>query len=100
MALKELKLRGFDAWRANNLAVRGRAFIGRKGCGDITGYHKITGVRLEVEVKKIGDVLSDDQKKFLESIRMANAYALIAHDNGNGGIYISTVAEYLVKRIK
>jgi len=99
-AIKELEKRGFHVWRANNIAVRGRSFIGKRGCADITGYHKITGIRCECEVKKIGDILSEDQKTFLRSIKEANAHALVAYDNGNGGIYISSLEEYFVKRIK
>lgn len=100
MAIEELTRRGFECWRSNNIAVKGRKFIGKKGCADITGYHNITGLRLECEVKKIGDDLSNDQIIFLNGISDAGAHALIAFDNGNGGIIIGSIAEYYRFRIK
>lgn len=55
----------YELWRQNNLAVPGRKFIGKKGAGDLTGYEIETGIRVEIEIKKVGDVLSDDQAEFL-----------------------------------
>lgn len=82
-AIKVLTLQGYCVWRNNNLAVKGRTFIGRKGCADITGFKRGTGVRIEVEVKKIGDVLSQDQRKFLSEVSEAGGIALIASQNGS-----------------
>lgn len=81
-ALIELQYRGFEAWRQNNLAVRGREFIGRKGIGDISGYQRnpATGIRLEVEIKTISDKLSDDQIKFLGEAQAAGCICMIAHE--------------------
>lgn len=99
-AMCRLKENGFEVWRHNQIGKTNRKFKGAKGCADITGYHKVTGIRLECEVKKIGDKLSDEQKEFLEKIKAANAHALIAHDNGNGGILITSVWDYYRLRIK
>jgi hypothetical protein len=49
-ALKELDLRGAEVWRNNNLAVRGRTFVGRKGVPDIIGFVRATGVFVLCEV--------------------------------------------------
>lgn len=42
-ALKELSYKGYEVWRQNNIAVKGRKFIGRKGVSDIMGFNKRTG---------------------------------------------------------
>lgn len=77
-AIKILSLNGFEVWRNNNLAVKGRKFIGRKGVADITGYEKHTGKRLECEVKAGNDILSKDQHEFLSDVALHGGYALIA----------------------
>lgn len=77
-AMEILTLRGCEVWRTNNIAVKGRKFIGRKGVSDITGYVKATGVAVYVEVKKIGDTLKDDQVFFLTMARKAGAMVMIA----------------------
>jgi len=100
MAITQLKYLGFEVWRANNIAVKGRKFIGKRGCADITGYHKQTGRRLECEVKKIGDDLSAEQKKFLIEISEAGGNAYVAFDNGNGSIRIDDIWSYYRLRIK
>ncbi len=98
-AIAELSFRGFEMWRSKQPSKKGRQFLGKKGAADITGYHRYTGIRCECEIKTIGDSLSDDQKNFLHDVQNAGGYALIAHDNGNGGIYISSIAEYMVRKI-
>lgn len=80
--LKILSLQGYEVWRSNNLAVKGRKFIGRKGVGDITGYCKKTGRRLECEVKKIGDTMKEEQHEFLMGILKAGGIALVARQQG------------------
>ena len=82
-AIKILTLNGFEVWRNNNLAVRGRKFIGRKGAADITGYEKRTGKRCECEVKAGKDILSKDQHEFLSDVALNGGYALIALQEGN-----------------
>lgn len=77
-ALKELAYRGCDCWRQNNIAVRRRTFIGRYGVSDIMGFCKKTGRIVAVEVKTIGDRLSDDQIDFLNDVKKAGGKAYIA----------------------
>lgn len=81
-ALTELKLRGVNAWMQNNLAVRGRKFIGRKGVSDIMGFHSRTGLIVACEVKTINDTFSDEQKEFLTEVKNAGGIALIATQVG------------------
>jgi hypothetical protein len=72
-----LKDGGNEVWRNNNLAVRGRAFIGRKGVPDIIGYSKQYGHFVCCEIKAIGDRLSGDQMMFLEELSMAGGCAML-----------------------
>lgn len=85
-AIQELEIRGYDAWRQNNIAVKGRKFIGREGQSDIIGFNKDTGRFLACESKKNGDVLSDKQHVFLSSVQAAGGNAFVAKDNGAGGV--------------
>jgi hypothetical protein len=81
-ALKELTWRGYDVWIQNNIAVRGRKFIGRRGVPDIIGITK--DARWVVcEVKTLNDRLSDDQIDFLNSVKKAGGEVYIAHQVGN-----------------
>lgn len=82
-ALTELKLRGANVWQQNNLAVRGRKFIGRKGVPDIIGFVNKTGLFVACEVKTIDDVFSDDQIVFMNEIKKAGGTALIATQEFN-----------------
>lgn len=82
-ALTELKLRGANCWMQNNLAVRGRKFIGRKGVSDIIGFVINTGLFVACEVKTINDTFSDDQKQFLTEVKQAGGIALVATQDGN-----------------
>jgi hypothetical protein len=77
MMLEFLKDGGNEVWRNNNLAVRGRAFIGRKGVPDIIGYSKKYGHFVCCEIKAIGDRLSSDQMVFLEQLAMAGGTAML-----------------------
>jgi hypothetical protein len=82
-AIKILSLNGFDVWRSNNLAVKGRKFIGRRGVADITGYEKKTGKRLECEVKAGKDIISKDQHEFLSDVALNGGYAFVASQEGH-----------------
>jgi hypothetical protein len=82
-ALKELAWRGYDCWIQNNLAVRGRKFIGRLGVSDVFGFDKRTARIVACEVKTLNDRLSSDQIKFLNDVKTAGGIALIAHQVGN-----------------
>ena len=77
MMLEYLKDNGNEVWRNNNLAVRGRAFIGRKGVPDIIGYSKKYGHFVCCEIKAIGDRMSADQMVFLEELSMAGGTAML-----------------------
>jgi Holliday junction resolvase len=77
MMLDYLKDNGNEVWRNNNLAVRGRAFIGRRGVPDIIGYNKKYGYFVAVEVKAIGDRASTNQLLFLEQLSMAGGCAML-----------------------
>jgi VRR-NUC domain len=81
-ALKELTWRGYDCWRQNNIAVRGRTFIGRRGVSDIIGITK-DGRWVVTEVKTLNDTLSPDQITFLNDIKKAGGEAYIACQEGN-----------------
>lgn len=80
-AIKELTWRGMDVWRQNNIAVRGRTFIGRLGVSDIIGITK-DGRWVACEVKTLNDRLSDDQIKFLNDIKTSGGLAFIACQEG------------------
>jgi hypothetical protein len=75
--LQLLHLYNFEAWRQNNLAVRGRKFVGRKGVPDVIGFHRNTGEFIGVEVKAGKDRMSEHQKQFREVVAATT-----------GGIYI------------
>lgn len=77
-ALIELRLRGVNCWRQNNIAVRGRTFIGRKGVADIMGFNSHTGLIVACEIKTINDTIKPDQKVFLTEVKQAGGIAMIA----------------------
>ena len=79
-AIEQLQYMGFKAWMENNLAVRGRKFIGQKGKSDIIGYHRGTGIALFVEVKTVNDKFRDDQKEFLNEAAAEGCLCFIAVD--------------------
>lgn len=72
-----LKERGHEVWRNNNLAVKGRAFIGRKGVPDIIGYDKKHGQFTACEIKKLGDRISPDQLSFLHNLGMCGGLSIL-----------------------
>lgn len=75
-----LRSRGCFVWRANQIPVPGRAFIGLKGVPDIIGFHLTTGVFIGIEVKAGKDVLSTEQIDFLTSLKDAGGIAMVAID--------------------
>lgn len=80
-AKKELTLRGVKIWRNNNLAVKGRKFIGERGVPDLIGYKK--GLFVGCEIKKIGDKFKKEQIDFLTDLHNAGGIALYATQEGN-----------------
>jgi hypothetical protein len=87
-ALKELNLRNVEAWRQNQIPVRGRAFIGKKGQSDIIGYNRSTSAFVAVEVKGKGDYLKPDQVEFLNGVYKAGAITLIATVDEKGNFIL------------
>ena len=69
-AIKELTWRGHDVWPQNNLAVRGRKFIGRKGVPDVIGFTR-SGLFIACEIKTVNDYLSDEQIEFMNNVKKA-----------------------------
>jgi hypothetical protein len=82
-AIKELTWRGYTVWVQNNLAVRGRKFIGRRGQSDIMGFRNKDAVIVATEVKTLNDRLSDDQIIFLNDVKKAGGLAYLAVQTGN-----------------
>jgi Na+-transporting NADH:ubiquinone oxidoreductase subunit NqrF len=87
-AIKELTRRGCTVWVQNNLAVPGRKFIGKRGQSDIIGFRNKDAVIVAVEVKTVGDRLSDDQIKFLNEVKKAGGLAYIACQSPTGQVEI------------
>lgn len=77
-AIKELSYRGYEVWRQNQIPVKGRKFIGKRGLSDIIGYRKSDGKSVYCEVKNTGDSLSDDQKEFLDKAKSSGCITLVA----------------------
>lgn len=84
-AIKELTWRGMTVWVQNNLAVRGRKFIGRRGQADVIGFTGI-GTFVACEVKTLNDRLSDDQIAFLNEVKKCGGFAYIACQGDNGRV--------------
>jgi hypothetical protein len=95
-ALLQLKLRRILAWRQNNLTSHRRVGIVTKGVSDLLGVEHGTGRLVVCEVKKIGDVLSKDQKEWLASMRDAGAIVLICTQKGNQ-VALIDFEEYIKK---
>jgi hypothetical protein len=85
-AIKELTWRGHTVWIQNNIAVRGRKFIGRKGQADVMGFRNSDAVIVACEVKTMGDRLSDDQIKFLNEVKKAGGLAYLACQSETGQV--------------
>lgn len=73
----------FEVWRNNNLAVKGRAFIGRKGVPDIIGYHKKYGQYIGCEVKALGDKLSKEQVIFLDHLGVCGGASMLCYQTSD-----------------
>lgn len=90
MAIEYFNARGYNVWRQNQVPVRGRGFIGKKGQSDLIGFatqfHVNPGAFFAGEVKRRGDVLSDQQKEFLREVNAAGGYGFLIEDDGKGWI--------------
>ena len=91
-AINVLSADGSQVWRNNNLAVKGRKFIGRKGVPDIVGYD-ITGIAIYCEVKSGKDKLSEEQITFMTHATSMGCQTLIATDK-DGDYKIVIFNEY------
>ena len=82
-ALQLLKLRGFLAWRANQIPVRGRVFIGLPGVPDVVAIEPQTvgkdgGRFWGVEVKVGKDEQSEAQIDFEREAKKRGAVYIVA----------------------
>lgn len=82
-AIKMLTWSGNTVWVQNNLAVRGRKFIGKRGQADVMGFRNKDGVIVACEIKTLNDRLSPDQITFLNDVKKAGGIAYIATQEGN-----------------
>lgn len=94
-ALKELTLKGHTVWRNNNIAVKGRTFIGRRGVPDLIGYDK-SGKWVVAEVKTLNDKLRPEQIEFLTEIKERGGTSLLAVQNKNGHVEL---VEFQIKEV-
>lgn len=90
-ALKQLQWLGSTVWPQNNLSVRGRKFIGRRGLPDIIGFSR-AGLFLACEVKTLNDYLSNDQIEFLNELVAAGGEAYIAKQSLTGAVVLEVWA--------
>lgn len=100
MMIDYLKGRGNDVWRNNNLAVKGRSFIGRKGIGDIIGYSKKYGQFISAEIKTIADRVSPDQLTFMHELGSSNGIAMLIQQVRDESIIMTIFKDYEEKRYK
>lgn len=96
-AIDCLNAEGHTVWRNNNLAVKGRKFIGRKGVPDIVGYDK-NGLAVYCEVKTGKDKLSEEQIEFLTHASGRGCRTFIASEKDNH-YKIQTFDNYYTQRM-
>ena len=102
-ALNQLTMMGCIVWRQNNLAVRGRKFIGMKGMPDIIGYDSTNGKAIWCEVKTISDKLSEHQIDFLSDAMYSNCLAFICMQDKEGIVKFitwKTFVDLLLEKIQ
>jgi hypothetical protein len=93
---------GFTVWRQNNLAVRGRKFIGKKGMPDIIGYDS-EGCAVWCEVKTINDKISEHQIDFMTDAMYAGCRVLICMQDKEGLVKLiswQTFVDLLLEKIQ
>lgn len=96
-AINVLSADGSQVWRNNNIAVKGRKFIGKKGVPDIVGYGK-NGIAIYCEVKSGKDKLSEEQIAFMTHAASMGCHTLIATDK-DGDYKIVSFNEYYTARM-
>ena len=82
-AISELTALGCTVWRANNIAIPGRKFIGKRGMSDIIGYDK-GGLATYCEVKTINDKLSKYQIDFMDDAFYSGCQVFICMQDKEG----------------
>lgn len=85
-AITELTWRQCTVWIQNNLAVKGRKFIGKRGQADVIGFRNCDAVMVACEVKTLNDRLSDDQIKFLNDVKKAGGLSYLACQSATGQV--------------
>lgn len=85
-----LNKNGFKVWRQNNLAVKGRKFIGERGIGDLIGMQKGTGRFISIECKAGSDTLSEYQIQFINRVRANGGLAASIREIKELIIYLET----------
>jgi len=88
-AIKILDLMGYEVWKQNNIAVRGRKFHGKRGVPDIIGFARLDGKFVLCEAKNKGDILSDEQENLLKDAKVAGCHCFIATVDKNGGFELT-----------
>ena len=88
MMIDYLGQRGMEVWRNNNLAVKGRAFIAKKGVPDIIGYDKKHGQFVACEIKKLGDRISPEQFTFLTQLGLAGGASMLCSQTSDETIKV------------
>jgi hypothetical protein len=81
-AKKNLEYIGYRLNRVNNIPYGRRKGTIQKGWADIQGYTS-EGIYVAVEVKKIGDKLTLEQKERLEDIHKCNGIVYICTEIDN-----------------
>ncbi len=89
-AIIELTLKGFVVWRANNIAVPGRKFIGKRGMSDIIGYDFKDGKSVWCEVKTINDKISKYQTNFLDFAMCSGCHTFICTQDKDGKVILKS----------
>lgn len=84
---------GYEVWRNNNLAVKGRTFVGRKGVPDIIGYHKKYGQFIACEIKALGDRLSVHQLELLNDLGVCGGSSLMCQQTSDESIKLTIFTE-------
>jgi len=101
-AISELTALGCTVWRANNISIPGRKFIGKRGMSDIIGYDK-DGHAVYCEVKTVNDKISEHQIDFLTDAMHSDCLAFICMQDKEGIVKFitwKTFVDILLKPIQ
>ena len=75
--LDYLRLKGFFAWRQNNISIRGRSFTGMRGLSDIVCL--IPNKAVFIEVKQPSMRQTSEQKEFEKRVKELDHLYLLCH---------------------